>query len=56
VRPNDSLLTEVGPGTNVVTGSGGNSFLSGSGNQYYLNLTSPIALDSSIEVLLDTLP
>jgi hypothetical protein len=56
VRPDDSSLAEVGPGTNVVTDSGGNVFTSGSGNQYYLSLKSQTGLDSSIEVLLDTLP
>jgi hypothetical protein len=56
VRPADSLLTEAGPGTNVVSSSGGNTFTMGSGNQYYLQLTNTTALDSSIEALLDTLP
>jgi hypothetical protein len=56
IRPRDSVLTEVGPGTNVVDSSGGNRFTSGSGNQYYLRLGSATTLDASIEALLDTLP
>ena len=56
VRPADSLLTESGPGTNVVSSSGANTFTQGSGNQYYLQLTNATALDSAIEALLDTLP
>jgi inosine-uridine nucleoside N-ribohydrolase len=56
VRPGDPLLSEVGPGTNVVTSSGGNTFTSGAGNQYYLSLGDPTKLDASIEALLDTLP
>jgi hypothetical protein len=56
IRPGDSQLSEVGPGTNTVNSSGGNTFSSGSGNQYYLKLGSATALGSSIEALLDTLP
>ena len=56
IRPSDSLLTEVGPGTNTVNDYGGNKFTMGSGNQYYLSLSSASGLDSSIEALLDTLP
>jgi inosine-uridine nucleoside N-ribohydrolase len=56
IRPADSVMTEVGPGTNVIDSSGGNRFVSGSGNQYYLKLGSASALDASIETLLDTLP
>jgi hypothetical protein len=56
VRPSDTLLTEVGPGTNSVTSSGGNTFTLGSGNQYYLRLGDATSLDASIEALLDTLP
>jgi hypothetical protein len=56
VRPSDSLLSEVGPGTNAVNSSGGNVFTPGAGNQYYLSLSDATALDSSIEALLDTLP
>ena len=52
IRPGDSQLTEVGPGTNSVDSSGGNRFTLGSGNQYYLKLGSASALES----LLDTLP
>jgi inosine-uridine nucleoside N-ribohydrolase len=56
VRPDDSSLAEVGPGTNAVTDSGGNVFTSGSGNQYYLSLKNTAGLDASIEALLDKLP
>jgi hypothetical protein len=56
IRPADSLLTEVGPGTNVIDDTGGNTFTLGSGNQYYLELENATSLDSSIEALLDTLP
>jgi hypothetical protein len=56
VRPGDSLLREVGPGTNVVSSTGANSFTMGSGNQYYLALSSATGLDSAIEALLDTVP
>ena len=56
IRPSDPALTEVGPGTNVVTPIGGDTFTLGSGNQYYLSLTNASGLDASIETLLDTLP
>jgi hypothetical protein len=56
IRPADSLLTEVGPGTNAISGTGANTFTVGSGNQYYLNLTDATSLDAAIEALLDTLP
>lgn len=56
VRPTDPALSEVGPGTNAINSSGGNAFTMGSGNQYYLTLSHPTALDGSIEALLDTLP
>jgi inosine-uridine nucleoside N-ribohydrolase len=36
LRPEDPMLTEVGPGTNVVNDDGSNTFVPGSGNQYYL--------------------
>ena len=56
VRPNDTSMTPVGPGTNVIDSNGGNVFQSGPGNQYYLRLTDATSLDNSIEALLDTLP
>jgi hypothetical protein len=56
VRPADSLLTEVGPGTNSISGTGANTFTPGPGNQYYLVLTNANSLDAAIESLLDTLP
>jgi hypothetical protein len=56
IRPDDTLLTEVGPGTNAVTSTGANAFTTGAGNQYYLTVTDTTTLDSAIEALLDTLP
>jgi purine nucleosidase len=56
IRPWDPALTEVGPGTNVVTSTGANAFTTGAGNQYYLRLTNASGLDASLESLLDTLP
>jgi hypothetical protein len=56
IRPADSLLTEVGPGTNSISSTGANTFTMGSGNQYYLSLTNATSLDAAIEALLDTLP
>jgi hypothetical protein len=56
IRPADSLLTEVGPGTNTISGTGANTFTPGPGNQYYLVLTNATSLDAAIEALLDTLP
>jgi inosine-uridine nucleoside N-ribohydrolase len=56
VRPGDALLTEVGPGQNVVNGSGGNAFTLGGGDQYYLSLTNAGSLDSTLESLFDVLP
>jgi hypothetical protein len=56
IRPNDPSLGTVGPGTNTVTSTGGNSFTTGSGQQYYLKLVSTAALTSSIEQLITTLP
>ena len=56
VRPADTLLARVGPGTNAVDSGGGNVFTTGPGSQYYLKLSSATSLDSRIESLLDTLP
>ena len=56
VRPGDPLLTETGPGKNVVNSDGSNVFTSGPGNQYYLTLSNALVLDQSIETLLGTLP
>jgi hypothetical protein len=56
IRPTDSSMTETGPGTNVINSSGGNTFTSGSGNQYYLRLNSESGAEAAIEQLLDTLP
>lgn len=57
VRPNDSLLSEGAPGTNVIDSSGNNVFTSSStGSQYYLTLSQPTELERSIEALLDTMP
>jgi hypothetical protein len=57
VRPGDGLLTEVGPGQNVVnSGSGANAFSLGGGNQFYLELTNAGSMDSTLESLFDVLP
>ena len=56
VRPSDAALTEVGPGANVVDGSGNNVFTTGSGSEYYLSLTDDSGLTSSLESLLDVVP
>jgi hypothetical protein len=57
VRPGDGLLTEVGPGQNVVnSGSGANAFSLGAGNQFYLELTNAGSMDSTFESLFDVLP
>ncbi len=57
VRPGDALLTEVGPGQNVVNaGNGANAFTLGGGNQFYLKLTNAGSMDSMLESLLDVLP
>ena len=56
VRPGDGALTTVGAGKNVINGDGSNTFVKGSGNQYYLKLTNTNGLDHSIEALLDKVP
>jgi hypothetical protein len=56
IRPNDQLLSEVGPGTNAIDARGGNVFTVGPGNQYYLKLGDATTLDSAIERLLDVVP
>jgi hypothetical protein len=56
IRPADTTMTEVGPGTNAIDSSGGNVFTMGAGDQYYLKLGSATALDASIEQLLDVVP
>ena len=56
IRPTDGSLVEMGPGTNAINNVGGNVFTFGAGQQYYLKLTNPTALDASIEGLLDTIP
>jgi len=56
VRPTDSSMTETGPGTNVINSSGGTTFTSGSGNQYYLKLNDESGAEAAIEELLDKLP
>jgi Carboxypeptidase regulatory-like domain/Inosine-uridine preferring nucleoside hydrolase len=56
VRPTNPFLSPAGPGTNVIDGSGGNTFTRGAGDQYYLKLSNPAGLDCSIESLLNTLP
>jgi hypothetical protein len=57
VRPGDALLTELGPGQNVVNASSGsNAFTLNGGSQFYLKLTNAVSLDSTLESLLDVLP
>ena len=56
LRPNDPVLSEIGPGTNVINSSGGNTFTPGTGHAYYLQLSSATTLASSLEGLLDVLP
>src|SRR5207302_1630093 len=56
IRPADPLLTEAGPGTNVVDDFGGNSFTPGSGNQYCLQRGDATALGAAPATLLVTLP
>src|ERR1019366_752574 len=58
IFPNDSLLTEVGPGTNAIDSNGGNVFTTGPGNEYYLLLSSSnnAPLATALENLLDVLP
>ncbi len=56
VRPSDPSLTPVGPGTNAVGEFGDNTFTTGTGDEYYLDLTSATNLDASLETLWDTLP
>ncbi|HEX2910943.1 MAG TPA: hypothetical protein VH186_09065, partial [Chloroflexia bacterium] len=53
IRPDDPVMTEVGPGTNTVDSlTGANTFVSGAGNQYYLEAASNSALASALEPLL----
>src|SRR4051794_10056445 len=54
IRPDDGVLREVGPGRNTISSTGANAFTTGSGNQYYLELTSVSSLESRIETLLGT--
>ncbi|MCU1355699.1 MAG: hypothetical protein JWM89_1117 [Acidimicrobiales bacterium] len=56
IRPSDTALREVGPGTNAIDSSGRNTFTLGTGNQYYLTLSNATAVDASIEQLITTLP
>ncbi|HEV3212229.1 MAG TPA: hypothetical protein VGZ03_02420 [Acidimicrobiales bacterium] len=56
VFPSDPLLTEVGPGANVINGAGGNTFTPGAGGAYYLSLSNATTLGTTLEKLLDVLP
>ena len=56
LRPSDPLLTEVGPGTNVVDAFGDNVFTAGTGDEYYLTDPNPVALQNTLEGLMDVLP
>lgn len=53
IRPWDPALTVVGPGTDAVTSTGGNTFTMGAGNQYYLHLNDVTGLQTSLNSLLD---
>jgi inosine-uridine nucleoside N-ribohydrolase len=57
VRPTDSKLVQVGPGTNSIeVPSGANTFSTGAGNQFYLTMPNASAVAAAIEALLGTLP
>ncbi|MGZ0145905.1 nucleoside hydrolase [Kribbella sp. WER1] len=57
VRPADQSMSRSGPGQNVISNSGANSFTpSLLGKQYYLKLVDATALDSAIDALLDSVP
>jgi len=56
VFPADPLLSEVGPGTDVVNGTGGNVFTPGAGDQYYLSLGNATTLASELEPYFKVLP
>jgi hypothetical protein len=62
VRPNDTLLTETGPGANTIDATGdatygNNTFVPNvAGKQYYLTLTSEAGLESALNVLLNQQP
>ena len=56
IDPSDPNLSEVGPGTNAIGTYGTNTFTTGPGNEYYLQLGDATELESSIETLWDTLP
>jgi inosine-uridine nucleoside N-ribohydrolase len=57
VRPSDTALTESAAGTNVInTSTANNTFTTGSGNEFYLNLADDTGLTSSLKTLLDVVP
>ena len=56
IRPADSLLDEIGPGTNRIDATGGNEFVPGAGNHYYLRLADGAALAAALDRLLEVLP
>lgn len=56
VRPADPVYGLVGPGTNVVSNTGANTFSAGVGNQYYLTVPNDLTAEAKIEELLDVLP
>jgi hypothetical protein len=56
IRPADSLLDEIGPGTNSIDDTGGNEFTHGAGNHYYLRLVDGAALAAALDRLLEVLP
>ena len=56
IRPADSLLDEIGPGTNRIDATGGNEFMHGAGNHHYLRLADGAALAAALDRLLEVLP
>jgi len=57
IVPGDASLSEVGPGQNSVDmTTGANTFTTGTGDQYYLQLNSATNLESAINPLLDMAP
>jgi purine nucleosidase len=57
VRPNDAVMSAVGPGTNTIDSDGANTFVLGAaGNQYYLRLANADGVGAAIDQLLNAVP
>ncbi len=57
VRPADPSMARTGPGRNVISNTGANTFSTGqSGDQYYLNLLNATGLSGAIDALLSAVP